>query len=123
MVGMRNWMAVGFALIAASSAMAECEEVGYIATFDVAAGQEQVFESAVLAAAAKVNEVEEGTIFYAPYKGEDGKYYMLERYRDLAARDVHAKDPAVLEAFGPLLATLAADVDVLPITALCEQAP
>ena len=109
--------------MAAGSALAECEEVGYIATFEVTAGQEQAFEAAVVNAAAKVNEVEEGTIFYAPYKGADGKYYMMERYRDLAAREAHAKDPAVLEAFGPLMATLAADIAVVPVAAVCESAP
>ena len=67
----------------ASSVWAQCDEVGYIATFEVTEGQEQAFEAGIAAVAAKVMEVEPGAILYSPYRGADGKYYMMERYQNL----------------------------------------
>jgi quinol monooxygenase YgiN len=106
---------------ASAPAFSACDEVGYIAAFEVTKGQEQAFEAAIVKVAAKVREVEEGTLFYFPYRGDNGKYYMMERYRDLAAREAHAKDPAVLELFQPALATLAAEVAVEPVSLVCGE--
>ncbi len=106
---------------ASGSAFADCDEVGYIATFEVTKGQEQAFEAAIVKVAAKIREVEEGTLFYFPYRGDNGKYYMMERYRNLAAREAHAKDPAVLELFGPALATLSAEVAVESVSLVCGE--
>jgi len=106
---------------AGSPAFADCEEVGYLATFEVTEGQEQAFEAAIVRVAAMVNEVEDGTMLYAPYRGDNGRYYMMERYRNLAARDAHAKDPAVLELFGPVMTTLSAEVAVEPLTLVCDE--
>ena len=103
---------------AGSSAFAE---VGYLATFEVTEGQEQAFEAAIVRVAAKVNEIEDGTMLYVPYRGDNGRYYMMERYRNLAARDAHAKDPAVLELFGPVMTTLSAEVAVEPLTRVCDE--
>ena len=108
-------------VFSAGSAVAACDEVGYIATFEVATGQEQAFESAIAKVAAKVIEVEEGTILYLPYRGDSGKYYMMERYRNPAAREAHAKDPAVLELFAPVMATLSAEVAVEPVALVCGE--
>ena len=40
--------------VVSGSALADCDEVGYIATFEVTEGQEQSFESAIVKVAAKV---------------------------------------------------------------------
>lgn len=108
-------------VLATSAACAACEEVGYIATFEVTEGQEQAFEVAVARVAAKVVEVEPGVLLYAPYRGANGKYYMMERYQNLAAREVHAKDPAVLELFGPVMATLSGEVAVESVELVCGE--
>ncbi len=107
--------------VAAGPALAACDEVGYIATFEVAKGQEQAFEAAIVKVAAKVMEVEHGTLLYSPYRGDGGKYYMMERYRNLAAREAHAKDSAVLELFAPALAALSAEVVVEPLSLICPE--
>jgi quinol monooxygenase YgiN len=112
---------LAWATLSAGGAVAACDEVGYLATFEVANGQEQAFEEAIVKVAAKVLETEPGTVFYAPYRGDDGKYYMMERYRDLAAREAHAKHPDVLALFGPVMPTLAADIRVTPVTRLCAD--
>lgn len=105
------------------SVFAACDEVGYIATFEVTEGQEQAFEAAIVKVAAKVMEVEEGAILYSPYRGDNGKYYMMERYQNLAAREAHAKDPAVTELFGPVMGALSAPVAVESVALVCgEQA-
>jgi quinol monooxygenase YgiN len=98
---------------------ADCAEVGYIATFDIKPGSEAVFEKAIVEVATKVLEMEPGTLLYTPYHAEGTRYYMLERYQDLAARELHAKAPEVLAMFPPVMATLAAPIDVTPITAVC----
>lgn len=98
---------------------ADCVEVGYIATFDIKPGSEAVFEAAIVEVAAKVLEMEPGTLLYTPYHAEGTRYYMLERYQDLAARELHAKAPEVLAMFPPVMATLASPIEVTPITAVC----
>jgi quinol monooxygenase YgiN len=108
-------------VFASGSAFAVCDEVGYIATFEVTEGQEQAFETGIVKVAAKVREVEEGTLLYSPYRGDNGKYYMMERYRNLVAREAHAKDPAVLELFGPVMGTLSAEVSVESVALLCGE--
>ena len=95
------------------------EEVGYIAIFDVKPGSEEAFEKAITDLANTITRVEEGTIFYAPYRGDDGKYRMLERYRDEAARKVHATSGEVRAKFGPLMATLAKGPEIQGIAAVC----
>ncbi len=114
------WL-MAFIAFAAGPAFAACDEVGYIATFEVTEGQEQAFETGIVKVAAKVREVEEGTLLYSPYRGDNGKYYMMERYRNLAAREAHAKDPAVLELFGPVMGTLSAEVSVESVALLCGE--
>ena len=120
---MRNigYLFIAYLAFAAGSVFAACDEVGYIAIFEVIQGQEQAFEAAVAIVAAKVVEVEPGAILYSPYRGANGKYYMMERYQNLAAREAHAKDPAVLELFGPVMATLSAEVAVEPVTLVCGE--
>jgi len=110
------WLGFG-----AGAAFATCDEVGYIATFEVTEGREQAFEAAIARVAAKVMEVEEGALLYSPYRGDNGKYYMMERYRNLAAREAHAKDPAVLALFGPVIGTLAADIAVESVSLVCGE--
>jgi quinol monooxygenase YgiN len=102
-----------------SPAWSACEEVGYIATFEVKSGAEQAFEEAVVALADKVVEVEEGVVLYAPFRGEDGRYYMMERYKNLQAREVHASAPAVQALFPALMDTLAGPIGVEAVSAVC----
>ncbi|MGI9325876.1 MAG: putative quinol monooxygenase [Pseudomonadales bacterium] len=99
-----------------------CAEVGYIATFEVKPGSERAFEAAITTVAAKVLEIESGTLFYAPYRGDSGKYFMMERYRDLAARDEHAKSEDVLALFPAVMSTLSAPIAVEPVVSVCAQA-
>lgn len=100
---------------------ADCAEVGYLATFDIKPGSEMAFEQAIVKVAAKVLATEPGTLLYAPYHAEGSRYYMLERYKDLAAREQHAKAPEVLALFPPVMATLASPIEVQAITAVCAS--
>jgi quinol monooxygenase YgiN len=109
------------AIAGVSAAHAGCEEVGYIATFEVKPGSEQAFEQAVVAVAAKVVEVEDGVLLYAPYRGEDGRYFMMERYKNLAAREVHATAPEVQALFPALIEQLAGPIGVEAVTAVCAS--
>ena len=102
-------------------AQADCssDEVGYIAIFDIKPGSEAAFEAAILGLAEVVNCVEPGVILYAPYKGEGGKYYMMERYTNLAARDSHGSSPEVQALFPSLGPTFNGTPEVLKVTAVC----
>lgn len=104
-----------------SLAFAQCnnEEVGYVATFQVKAGSEAAFESALVELAATVNDVEEGVILYAPYKGADGRYFMMERYENEAARTAHGKAPEVAALFPAIGAHVAGAPDIQPVSAVC----
>lgn len=102
-----------------SVAHAECEEVGYIATFEVKPGNEQAFEQAIVAVADKVVEVEDGVVLYAPFRGESGRYFMMERYKNLQAREVHASAPEVLALFPALMELLAGPIEVEAVRAVC----
>ena len=112
--------AIALALVPLTT-QAECnrEEVGYIATFDVRPGSEEAFEKAVTDLAKTVMRVEKGVILYAPYKGDGGKYYMIERYQDAATRGAHGSSPEVRAKFGPLMATLRGQADIQMISAVC----
>jgi len=102
-------------------AQADCssDEVGYIAIFDIKPGSEADFESAILKLAEVVNRVEPGVILYAPYKGEGGMYYMMERYTNLAARDSHGSSPEVQALFPSLGPTFNGTPEVRKVTAFC----
>ena len=125
MVGLRYRFAVSMVAACAaiggvSLANAGCDEVGFIATFEVEPGKEQAFEEAIVAVANKVVEVEPGVLLYAPFRGENGRYFMMERYKDLQAREEHAKAPEVLALFPALMAQLASpDIAVEAVTAVC----
>ena len=120
---MRLVQALGFALLGlAQPAFAEtcnANEVGYIASFKVIPGKEAAFESGISNLAAEVNAREPGVVLYAPYKDANGEYWMMERYQDLAAREVHAKSPEVQAAFGPIGPLLAEPPTVIPVSAVC----
>ena len=100
---------------------ADCKEVGYIASFEVKQGQEMAFEDAIVELAAKVLETEPGTLFYAPYHAKDQSYYMLERYKDLSAREQHAQADEVKALFPKVIETLAAPIEVKEISAVCNS--
>lgn len=102
-------------------ARAACDEVGFIATFEVKPGHEQAFEQALVTVAEKVRAVEEGTLLYAPFRGETGRYYLMERYRNLQAREVHATSSEVLALFPPVMEHLAVPIAVEPVTAVCAN--
>ncbi len=106
---------------AASTVVAECDpaEVGYVASFTVKPGSEAAFEKALSDLAIAVNQHEPGVILYAPYKGTEGKYYMMERYTDLAAREVHGTHPEVTALFPAIGPHLAGEPDVQPVAAIC----
>ena len=109
--------------LGAYGALAQCDpgEVGYVAAFKVKAGHEAAFETALSNLAAAVNRVEPGVILYAPYRGEDGRYFMMERYKDSAARDAHGKDPAVTALFGPIGEHVDGAPDIAPVSAICSS--
>jgi quinol monooxygenase YgiN len=95
-------------------------EVGYVATFEVKPGGEIALEAALSDLAEAVNRLEPGVVLYAPFKGADGQYYMMERYQDEAARKVHASSDEVRALFGPLMNTLVGPPDVQPVSAVCS---
>lgn len=107
-------------MLTTAGAYADCSsEVGYVATFNVKPGSEAAFESAVVELAATVNRVESGVILYAPYKGNDGKYFMMERYENEDARAAHGKAPEVSALFPSIGPHVASPPDVQPVSALC----
>jgi quinol monooxygenase YgiN len=117
-------LGLGLGLMAAApiSAMAvTCDpaEVGYIASFKVTPGHEAAFESGIANLAAVVNAEEPGVVLYAPYRDADGEYWMMERYTDLQAREVHATSDAVLTAFEPMAPLLAEPPVVRAVSAIC----
>lgn len=116
----------GFVLLAAILAVPayafECSpaEVGYFATFKVKPGSEAEYEKLVLDLTDQVRALEPGAVFYAPYRGaEPGVYYFVERYRDEAARDAHAKADEIRAVFGKLMPLLREPLTVARISALC----
>jgi quinol monooxygenase YgiN len=109
-------------LFLSTPALAQCDEneVGYVASFTVKPGSEAGFEAAITALADAVNRVEEGVLLYAPYRGTEGKYYMMERYVDEDARAAHGKHPEVTALFPALGEFLAAPPAVNPVSAVCS---
>ena len=105
------------------AAQAECDsnEVGYVASFKVKPGSEKAFEVAIAKLAETVQRVEEGAILYAPYRGTEGKYFMMERYRDEAARKAHGTDAEVQALFPTLGPHLAGPPDIQPVAAVCSE--
>lgn len=104
-----------------SVVIAQCDEaeVGYVATFQVKEGQEAELEAALTKLAQTVQEVEEGVVLYAPYRGNDGKYFMMERYENEAARKAHGTAPEVVALFPTLGPHLAGAPDIQPVSAVC----
>ncbi len=108
-------------LLISTHAVADCsnEEVGYVASFQVKAGSESEFESAITQLAATVTAVESGVLLYAPYKGSEGQYFMMERYVNEAARAAHGKAPEVAALFPTLGPHLDGAPVVTPVSAVC----
>lgn len=107
--------------VLADSVAADCDpaEVGYVASFKVKPGNETAFEKALSDLAVAVNKVEQGVKLYAPYRGVEGRYYMMERYTDLAAREAHGTHPEVTALFPAIGPHLAAEPDVQPVSVIC----
>ncbi|MCB1685178.1 MAG: putative quinol monooxygenase [Pseudomonadales bacterium] len=99
----------------------ECNaaEVGYVATFNVKPGSEAAFEAALSNLARTVRKMEPGAVLYAPFRGAEGRYYMMERYVDEAARKVHGTSTEVQALFPALGPHLAGAPDVQPVSAIC----
>ena len=115
----RNVLAIMIVAGVARLAHADCDEVGYIATFEVKPGSERAFEQAIVEVASKVVEVEAGVLLYAPFRGESGRYYMMERYKNLQAREDHAKSDDVLALFPAVMEALAVPIAVESVSAVC----
>ncbi len=114
------WL-MGMALLGVASGSSACEDVGYIARFDVREGHEAAFEAALLALVHEVRATESGVLLYAPFKGDEPRqYFMMERYVDAAARERHASTPNVRALFAPIVQHLASDLQVHAVSALCE---
>lgn len=119
-----RWVTLGLAVfltlnVSASRAQCDDAEVGYVASFAVKPGSEAGFEAALTKLAETVNRVEQGVILYAPYRGTEGKYFMMERYANEAARAAHGQAPEVAELFPGLGEFLAAPPAVNPVSAIC----
>ena len=113
--------ALGGTAISISAQAAECSaaEVGYVATFKVREGNEAAFEKAIATLASTVNRVEPGVLLYAPFKGRDNTYYMMERYTDEAARKVHGSSDEVQALFPSLGPHMEGPPNVQPVSAVC----
>lgn len=109
------------AVFIATPSWAQCDaqEVGYVASFAVKPGSEAGFEAALTTLAETVNRVENGVVLYAPYRGSEGKYFMMERYVNEAARTAHGKAPEVAALFPGLGEFLAGAPVVNPVSAIC----
>lgn len=96
-------------------------EVGYIATFEVEQGKEAEFEALVVELTDQVRALEPGVVFYAPYRDQQnpGVYHFMERYRDAAARDAHAKAEQITAVFGQVMPLLRKPLEVRRVAALC----
>ncbi len=66
-----------------------------------------------------MQEVESGVILYAPYRGVDGQYFMMERFENEAARAAHGKAPEVAALFPTLGPHMAGAPDIQPVSAVC----
>tara|TARA_B100000029_G_scaffold465289_1_gene499866 strand:- start:284 stop:586 length:303 start_codon:yes stop_codon:yes gene_type:complete len=100
--------------------MSDCREVGFVAIFEIKSGNEEQFEDGALHLASAVNQLEPGVIYYAPYRGPDGRYYFMERYKDLDARNAHATHPSIPQIFESIAPLLAAPPVVEPVELLCD---
>jgi len=118
--GLCLFATVCFAPMSAVAADCSAAEVGYVATFSVKPGSEAALEDALSALAETVNKVESGVVLYAPFKGTDGKYFMMERYVDEAARKAHGSSAEVQAMFPALGPHLAGAPDVQPVSAVCR---
>ncbi|MCR9262116.1 MAG: antibiotic biosynthesis monooxygenase [Pseudomonadaceae bacterium] len=109
-------------LFISTPVLAQCDEneVGYVASFTVKSGSEAGFEAAVTALADTVNRVEKGVLLYAPYRGPEGQYFMMERYANEDARKAHGTDPEVTALFPALGEFMAAPPVVTPVSAVCS---
>ena len=118
-----RWIVFVIGLLGISNyAYSACDEVGYLAVFDVKTGHEEEFEAAIVELSQKVMEVEKGVLLYSPYAGaESGRYYMFERYENEESRQAHAKSPAVRALFGPVMGALAEPADIRPVSLVCKK--
>ena len=113
----------GAQVFADNHAAAACstEEVGYVASFQVKAGSEEAFEAVLSGLADAVNRVEEGALLYAPFRGPEGQYFMMERYKNEAAREAHGKDPEVAAHFPGIGEHLDGAPVITPVSAICSK--
>lgn len=105
----------------AGYAACDSNEVGYVASFQAKEGSEKELEAALDKLAKTVRQVEDGIIFYAPYRGNEGKYFMLERYKDEAARKAHGTSKEVAALFPTLGPLLGAPPDIQPVSTICSE--
>ena len=78
-----------------------------IAKLNVAAGKEKEFEKVMLGLAADVRSKEPGNEMYTLCKDSDGKYLVLELYKDADALTAHGQSDH-FKAAGPKFAGLMA---------------
>ena len=65
--------------------------IGIVATLKIKEGSGSDFEAVATELVEKVNENEEGVVYYDLYKQDETTYVFLERYKDQEAQDAHGK--------------------------------
>jgi len=81
--------------------------IGIVATLKIKEGSGSEFEAVATQLVEKVNENEEGVVYYDLYKQDETTYVFLERYKDQEAQEVHGKTDYFRELgakMGPFMA-------------------
>ena len=86
--------------------------IGIVATLKIKEGSGNDFEAVATELVEKVNENEEGVVYYDLYKQDETTYVFLERYKDQEAQDAHGKTDYFRELGAKMGAFMAGAPDI-----------
>ena len=86
--------------------------IGIVATLKIKEGSGSDFEAVATELVEKVNENEEGVVYYDLYKQDETTYVFLERYKDQEAQDAHGKTDYFRELGAKMGAFMAGAPDI-----------
>tara|TARA_Y100001936_G_scaffold85731_1_gene84049 strand:- start:6500 stop:6781 length:282 start_codon:yes stop_codon:yes gene_type:complete len=86
--------------------------IGIVATLKIKEGSGNDFEAIATELVEKVNENEEGVVYYDLYKQDETTYVFLERYKDQEAQDAHGKTDYFRELGAKMGAFMAGAPDI-----------
>ena len=86
--------------------------IGIVATLKIKEGSGNDFEAIATELVEKVNENEEGVVYYDLYKQDETTYVFLERYKDQEAQEAHGKTDYFRELGAKMGAFMAGAPDI-----------